>query len=44
MGERARHRIVVETSGTHALARLDTEDLNWHRRRYIKWSAFNSTL
>jgi NAD(P)-dependent dehydrogenase (short-subunit alcohol dehydrogenase family) len=40
MGERIRHRIVVVTSGTHALARLDTDDLNWHRRRYNKWSAY----
>ena len=38
--ERIRERIVVVTSGTYALARLHTEDLNWHQRRYNKWSAY----
>src|SRR5271166_201559 len=40
LADRIRARIVVVTSGTYALARLDTEDLNWRRRRYNKWSAY----
>jgi NAD(P)-dependent dehydrogenase (short-subunit alcohol dehydrogenase family) len=40
LAPRVRNRIVVLTSGTYALARLHADDLNWHRRRYNKWSAY----
>jgi NAD(P)-dependent dehydrogenase (short-subunit alcohol dehydrogenase family) len=40
LAERIREQIVVVTSGTYALARVNTEDLNWHHRRYNKWAAY----
>jgi NAD(P)-dependent dehydrogenase (short-subunit alcohol dehydrogenase family) len=33
-------RIVTVSSATHRLARIDTADLNWERRRYQRWRAY----
>ena len=40
LGDRITHRVVSVTSMSHMFGRVHLEDLNWHTRRYSKWSAY----
>jgi NAD(P)-dependent dehydrogenase (short-subunit alcohol dehydrogenase family) len=36
-------RIVVLASGAHRMGKIDLDDLNWERRRYLRWSAYGQS-
>ena len=36
-------RVVTLSSQAHRLGKIDLDDLNWHRRRYHRWSAYGQS-
>jgi len=36
-------RVVTLSSGAHRIGNLDTDDLNWQRRRYRRWAAYGQS-
>jgi NAD(P)-dependent dehydrogenase (short-subunit alcohol dehydrogenase family) len=36
-------RVVTVSSGVHRAGRIDLDDLNWHKRRYRRWAAYNQS-
>jgi len=36
-------RVVTLSSGAHRIGNLDTDDLNWRRRRYRRWAAYGQS-
>ena len=43
LGERISDRVISVTSAMHALGTMHLDDLNWHTRRYSKWSAYEES-
>jgi NAD(P)-dependent dehydrogenase (short-subunit alcohol dehydrogenase family) len=43
LGDRIKDRIISVVSSAYALSRLHPDDLNWHNRRYSKWSAYGES-
>lgn len=43
LGDRIKDRVVSVASATYLLSTLHLEDLNWHIRRYSKWSAYGES-
>jgi NAD(P)-dependent dehydrogenase (short-subunit alcohol dehydrogenase family) len=43
LGDRIKDRIVSVASATYLFTRLDLADLNWHTRKYSKWSAYGQS-
>ena len=43
LGDRITDRVISVTSAMHALCQLHLDDLNWHARRYSKWSAYEES-
>jgi len=43
LGDRITDRVISVTSAMHALCELHLDDLNWHTRRYSKWSAYGES-
>jgi NAD(P)-dependent dehydrogenase (short-subunit alcohol dehydrogenase family) len=41
--DRLRERVVTVSSLFHWFGRVDVDDLNWERRRYRRWSAYDQT-
>ena len=37
---RVRDRVVTVSSTVHRMGRIELDDLNWERRRYLRWSAY----
>jgi NAD(P)-dependent dehydrogenase (short-subunit alcohol dehydrogenase family) len=36
-------RVVTLSSGAHRLGKINTDDLNWERRRYRRWAAYGQS-
>ena len=36
-------RVVVLASGAHRMGKIDLDDLNWERRRYLRWPAYGQS-
>ncbi len=43
LGDRIKDRVVSVASATYLFTRLDLADLNWHTRRYSKWTAYGQS-
>ena len=43
LGDRIKDRVVSVASATYLFTRLNLADLNWHTRRYSKWSAYGQS-
>ncbi|RAV15665.1 retinol dehydrogenase [Mycolicibacterium sp. GF69] len=43
LADRIADRVISVASATYLFARLHLEDLNWHRRKYSKWSAYGES-
>jgi NAD(P)-dependent dehydrogenase (short-subunit alcohol dehydrogenase family) len=43
LGDRITDRVISVTSAMHALCRMHLDDLNWHTRRYSKWTAYEES-
>jgi hypothetical protein len=43
LGDRIKDRVVSVASATYLFTRIDLADLNWHTRRYSKWSAYGQS-
>jgi NAD(P)-dependent dehydrogenase (short-subunit alcohol dehydrogenase family) len=43
LGDRIKDRVISVVSSAYALSRLHLDDLNWHHRRYSKWSAYGES-
>lgn len=41
--DRLLDRVVVVSSLAHRVGRIDLADLNWHRRRYLRWAAYGQS-
>jgi NAD(P)-dependent dehydrogenase (short-subunit alcohol dehydrogenase family) len=41
--DRVRERVVTVSSSFHWFGRLDLDDLNWERRRYRRWAAYEQS-
>jgi NAD(P)-dependent dehydrogenase (short-subunit alcohol dehydrogenase family) len=37
------HRVVTLSSGAHRMGKINTDDLNWERRRYGRWAAYGQS-
>ena len=43
LGDRIKDRVISVVSSAYALSRLHLDDLNWHNRKYSKWSAYGES-
>ena len=43
LAERITDRVVCVSSAMYVFGRLDSNDLNWHSRRYWKWAAYTQS-
>ncbi len=43
LGDRIKDRVVSVASATYLFTRIDLADLNWHTRRYSKWTAYGQS-
>jgi NAD(P)-dependent dehydrogenase (short-subunit alcohol dehydrogenase family) len=43
LGDRITDRVVCVASATYLFTRIHLDDLNWHTRRYSKWSAYGES-
>ncbi|KUI42117.1 retinol dehydrogenase [Mycobacterium sp. IS-1590] len=43
LADRITDRVIAVASATYLFARLHLDDLNWHRRKYSKWSAYGES-
>lgn len=43
LADRITDRVVAVASATHLYCRIHLDDLNWHRRKYSKWSAYGES-
>jgi NAD(P)-dependent dehydrogenase (short-subunit alcohol dehydrogenase family) len=43
LGDRISDRVISVTSAMYALGDIHLDDLNWHARRYSKWSAYEES-
>lgn len=43
LGDRIKDRVISVVSSAYALSRLHLDDLNWHHRKYSKWSAYGES-
>ncbi len=43
LGDRIKDRVVSVASATYLFTRIDLADLNWHTRKYSKWSAYGQS-
>jgi len=41
--ERVRGRVVTVSSMGHRIGRIDLDDLNWERKRYLRWLAYGQS-
>ncbi len=43
LGDRITNRVISVTSAMHTLCTMHVDDMNWHTRRYSKWSAYEES-
>ena len=43
LGDRIKDRVVSVASATYLFTRINLADLNWHTRKYSKWSAYGES-
>ena len=43
LGDRIKDRVISVVSAAYAMSRLHLDDLNWHHRKYSKWSAYGES-
>ncbi|MGV0717937.1 SDR family NAD(P)-dependent oxidoreductase [Mycolicibacterium sp. XJ662] len=43
LGEKITDRVISVASATYLFTRLHLDDLNWHHRKYAKWSAYGES-
>ncbi|ODQ84607.1 SDR family NAD(P)-dependent oxidoreductase [Mycolicibacterium holsaticum] len=43
LGDRITDRVISVTSATYLFCKLHLDDLNWHHRKYSKWSAYGES-
>lgn len=43
LGDRIKDRVVSVASATYLFTRIDLADLNWHSRKYSKWTAYGQS-
>jgi len=43
LGDRITDRVISVASAMYALSRIHLDDLNWHTRKYSKWSAYEES-
>jgi NAD(P)-dependent dehydrogenase (short-subunit alcohol dehydrogenase family) len=43
LGDRITDRVISVVSSAYAMSRLHLDDLNWHHRKYSKWSAYGES-
>ncbi|MDQ2636054.1 MAG: SDR family NAD(P)-dependent oxidoreductase [Actinomycetota bacterium] len=43
LGDRITDRVISVTSATYLFCKLHIDDLNWHHRKYAKWSAYGES-
>lgn len=43
LGDKIKDRVISVVSSAYVLSRLHIDDLNWHTRKYSKWSAYGES-